>query len=121
MRWMIWGRQWGKSYQTVQWLKEDPDNRVIVTADESMADGLRRRYSLREDQVFGAGRWIHQHRHLLRKTIAIDNAEQTLPALLNVRVGLVNASGVNEQPVGLRVDEDQAKHEARAAALLNRP
>jgi hypothetical protein len=41
MRWMIWPRQYGKTYQTGLWWLEDPQNRVILTENEKLAQ-LRR-------------------------------------------------------------------------------
>lgn len=42
MRWMIWPRQYGKTYKLQEWWLEDPQNRVIVTGTEELAR-IRRR------------------------------------------------------------------------------
>jgi len=42
MKWLIWPRQYGKTYEVCQWFLEDPVQRVIITSNEGLAR-LRRR------------------------------------------------------------------------------
>lgn len=137
MRWMLWGRQQGKTYQTIKWFMEDPEHRIIITADEQMADVVRRMImeqvpyedrrmpedarrwkKLLERQVVGAVTWLRKskeltytfaHGEMKRPQVAIDNLELTLPALLNANVTVVTATGVNESPIGLVVDPRRAE------------
>jgi hypothetical protein len=121
MRWMLWGRQYGKTYQTIQWFLEEPTKRVIVCGTEAMAADIRR--SLRQKiphgplvpetgLIMGAGEWSRLlDKYIMnaasasgrlsgvRKQVAVDNLEFVLPQLLgNNKVELVTATGVNEMP-----------------------
>lgn len=42
LRWLIWPRQHGKTFEVIKWWLEDPENRVIVTASESLAQYKRK-------------------------------------------------------------------------------
>ena len=41
LRWLIWPRQHGKTFEVIKWWLEDPENRVIVTASEQLAQYKR--------------------------------------------------------------------------------
>ncbi len=95
MKFVIRPRQGGKTHETVQWLREDPGHRVIITATAEMARDLRQRYELTEKQVmtvssvrtFGRGR---------RAEYALDNLDIILPQLLGTGpnpVMVVTATG----------------------------
>lgn len=44
MKWMIWPRQYGKTYQLSQWWVDDPVNRVLLCGNEKLAQ--MRRYEV---------------------------------------------------------------------------
>lgn len=135
MRWLLWGRQYGKTYQTIKWFLEDPESRVIIQANEEMAAFTRdrilrhhlpqdidgeERQQLREllkRQVVSVHAWQRgrgqHHGRSIKPTVAVDNLEHVLPALLGTEVGMVTATGVSEQPVGLRADEYLARLQER--------
>ena len=52
---VVRGRGGGKTHAAVEWLRQDPDHRVIVTVDEQRAAEIRRQYGLTAAQVMPAG------------------------------------------------------------------
>lgn len=98
MKFVIRPRQGGKTYESVEWLREDPGHRVIITANEQMARDLRQTYGLTDKQVTtcdsirttGRGRRAVQY--------AVDNLDIILPYLLHAGpnpVSVVTATGEN--------------------------
>jgi hypothetical protein len=127
IRWLLWGRQYGKTYQTIKWFLEDPENRVIISADEQTADYTRRqimRYiggpiddveyvattrRMLKRSVVSVWSWqrsdITGVRNGVRRKVAVDNLDLVLPALLGADVAMVTATGVSERPPrGLNID-----------------
>lgn len=141
MKWLIWGRKQGKTHQTIKWFLEDPDNRTILTHDENSARQLRGRVldvypgklavdmpyphltawkKMVERHVVGVATWQRPGHHDgwrgREYKIAVENLDLALPQLLHADVALVTASGVNEKPVGLRVDPDAVRFEQQREA-----
>lgn len=48
------GRRAGKVLRAVDWLREDPENRVILASSPEQAQDLRDRFGLTDDQVWHA-------------------------------------------------------------------
>ena len=93
MKFAIRPRQGGKTHLSVEWLREDPDHRVIVTANAQMARDLRQGYGLTEKQVAVAGSASIRGR---RAEYAVDNLDIILPQLLGTGpnpVTVVTATG----------------------------
>jgi len=135
IRWMLWGRQWGKSYQTLEWFKGDPVHRVIITPNLVQAEQLRRElanyyphgpddaaaewHELLETNVVSLTQWSQEGDHHARYTrdwerfypeVAIDNLDMMLKGLVGADVSLVTASGGNDTPVGLVIDPRTLKY-----------
>jgi len=73
----------GKTYKAVQWLNQDPDNRIIIVSNSEMADIIINQYALLPKQVMSFASWkdIHNGRGM-KKEVCIDNAEIILQMLL---------------------------------------
>lgn len=100
MRVIVNGRQAGKTYALVQWVKEGEEtdsypgwSRVILTHNLEEAARLRAQYDLDYRQVFSVVEW--QHARLGRKPVevALDNADITLAHLLGQMPSLVSMTG----------------------------
>lgn len=50
------GRRAGKVLRAVDWLREDPENRVIIASSAELAQDLKDRFGLTDDQVLDASR-----------------------------------------------------------------
>lgn len=130
MRWMIWPRQYGKSYQVGRWFSEDPANRVILTENEALA--RLRRQELQDDipQGFTAATW---RRHLKERVvsfrtwhnsrrgadpfngeIAVDGLEYMLPRIFGGNVTVATGAGVNDEPDRDRAQLADTYHEQMA-------
>lgn len=130
IRWMLWGRQYGKTYQVIKWFLEDPYTRVIVTSNAVMAGNLRRQLQgkyphgkfrlttdaeawdeLLEKNVVA---WSDATQHKLKERhveVAVDNLDMILHTMCGGNeVRMVTATGVNESPVGLCVDPQMARY-----------
>lgn len=132
IRWMLWGRQYGKTYQVIKWFLEDPEHRVIVTSNAIMVDDLLRRVTAVQsvapwdaDQDSPAARKYWQDflkKSIIRYTtadqligrkvdVAVDNLDMILHTMFaGNEVRMVTATGVNESPVGLCVDPQMARY-----------
>lgn len=119
MRWMVWPRQYGKSYEIGKWWLEDPQNRVIVTANEEIARIRRREL---EDKLldFYSGLFAVEITKLLKRNImsyrswqnmrgvngsniqvAIDDLDYILQSVFGTggaSVVLAAGSGINDEP-----------------------
>lgn len=75
----------GKTHALVQWLKEDPENRVILCHAEFAADNVRRQYGLTRGQVMSYRRvtWGSDG----PKEYVIDNADLILQNLFIANTG----------------------------------
>lgn len=128
MRWMIWPRQYGKTYQVTKWIVEDLENRVILTSNESLAR-LRRRELEEEFASLNLPSLILAEYRKLLKThivsfrswqkmrgvfpptieIAIDGIDDIAEQLFGGNVQIITGAGHNEKP-----DKEQA---GKAAAF----
>lgn len=118
MRWMIWPRQYGKTYTVQQWWLEDPGNRVILTENEELArlrrrdlaDKLKSAYPglfdteierLVKNRVMSYRSWPNlRGTTLFRSQVAVDGAENILRSLLGgvCDVQVITGAGRNEEP-----------------------
>lgn len=127
IRWMLWGRQYGKTYQVIKWFMESPETRVIVTSNAVMADNLRRQLlgklpygddflatgddweALLEKNVIKYGQ--HDQLKGRKVEVAVDDLDMILHQVFGGNeVRMVTATGVNESPVGLCVDPQMARY-----------
>jgi len=138
IRWMLWGRQYGKTHQTLEWFLGDPAHRVVLAMNEIEAERLRRDLMYRspmfghypflpleewkkllQKNIVSASKWATERDHtryteedgLFLPRVAIDNLDLILDKLLGAEVALVTATGVNESPKGLRVDPQRIKYD----------
>jgi hypothetical protein len=132
MRWIIWPRQYGKTYRVKKWWLEDPANRAIVTMNEALARVRRSEladelmqaypgYSLREvDRAVKAGvmSWRSwENRRLSRppKQVALDDcAKEILRRFVGPvhELVIISDAGRNEEPdpvIQAQVDAFRAK------------
>jgi hypothetical protein len=121
IRWLVWPRQYGKTYQVSQWWLDDPAGRVILTETASLADMrkhellplLRERRQdldliecrrLLREHVMHVRGWVAGNGHALlraerrRLKIAVDGAENVLAALLGADIAVITGAGRNEEP-----------------------
>ena len=82
------GRAWGKTYAIVQWLKDDPDNRVIVEHNERAANDVAKVYDLSRTQVISFDEFQRGGRSESTR-YAIDNVD----LLFTPNVDLVSITG----------------------------
>lgn len=127
IRWMLWGRQYGKTYQVIKWFLEDPEHRVIVTSNAVLAEDTRRQLQDKYPHDPSRARTrakAEAWRELLESSVlpynddtarrlrdgrkvevAVDNLELILYRMFGGNeVRLVTATGASERPAGLRVD-----------------
>lgn len=95
---VVRGRGGGKTYAAVQWLKEDPDRRVIVTVDPARAVEIRTQYGLSTSQVMSCDGQMKppprlQGRPLAALELAIDDADELLRRAFLFKVAMVAAKG----------------------------
>ena len=90
---VIRGRQGGKTYAAVQWLEEDPEHRVIVTADAQRAESIREHYGLSASQVVTGEGLRNPGLPPRALEAAVDDAGELLAQALGIQVELVTASG----------------------------
>lgn len=95
---VVRGRGGGKTYAAVQWLREDPGRRVIVTVDEQRAAWLRKEYGLTAAQVMSAGGELRDPARLrglprAGRELAIEDLDGFLARAFTFPVGLVTATG----------------------------
>lgn len=100
MKVVVNGRQSGKTFQVVQWLKEGVEtdsypgwSRVLLCHSIEEADRLRKDYDLDYRQVFSVREW--QGAHLGRKPVevALDNADLVLAHLLGQHPSYITMTG----------------------------
>lgn len=112
VKWMIWHRQYGKTYEVEQWFLEDPRNRVIITANEQLARIRRRDLETKQTEVFRA-HWVkilkshivsfrtwQNMRGVFPPTIqmAIDGIDDMVGEIFRADVRVITGVGVNEKP-----------------------
>lgn len=88
------GRGAGKTYTLVQWLKEDLDNRVLVTINETRAQFIRNEYHLSRNNVMSVVDARTQFRGRGNKEISIDDFEEVIENLI---LDFVNAFGADNK------------------------
>lgn len=117
MKWMIWPRQYGKSYQLRQWWVNDPANRVILCENvnaakfcqEECVKLLEEKYPgnthrenrlLVRNRVYSWRTWRNSRltQDQLRCEVAIDGLEAILPHLFKGTISVATAAGSNELP-----------------------
>ncbi len=79
MKIVIAGRQEGKTYQAVQWVKEYPDKRAILCANYMEAKRLQEQYELEPEQTRLMGQPMVGYNP---REIIIDNADWVLRNLM---------------------------------------
>lgn len=104
MRVIVNGRQAGKTYSLVQWVKDGEEtdsypgwSRVILSHTLAEADRLRRLYELDYRQVFSVEEWRSARLGPKRVDIAVDNADLVLATYLQQMPSALSITG--------RVDE----------------
>lgn len=90
-KFIVTGRRGGKTTAMIAWLREQPSNRVIVTATEREAERLRREYNLEHYQVKAAERVRSGGLRGQQVTVGVDNADWVLSNILNVPVRKMSA------------------------------
>lgn len=131
IRWLIWPRQYGKTYRIEEWWLEDPENRVILCpdmvsaryrvgvlvrrlADERPDLHVTRKYV--EERVMSFRRWQHLNESLKPGTdysgceVAVDEAEVILATLLRADIKVIAGAGRNEEPDPVQAAKAAAGH-----------
>jgi hypothetical protein len=117
VRWIVWPRQYGKTYQIEQWWLENPQNRAIVTANEELARLIRTSLGrelartghglfkdeikrLLDRRVMSWRSWGNTRGEAWRMTaeVAVDEAGAVLQAMLSANVTVIAGSGKNDEP-----------------------
>jgi hypothetical protein len=135
IRWLIWPRQYGKSYEIESWWLEDPEHRVILCTDTVSASyrisvltkrlqgrdhvpGLRVTKGFMESRVMSWRTWVHKqdkpgYRSQDEWEVAIDEVGPLLAELLKTDIRIIAGVGRVEEPDPERkamVDDFHAKH-----------
>lgn len=95
MKIFVSGRRAGKTYKTIEWVKQGKEirgypywDRVILTISIAEADRLRKQYNLDYRQVFSVHEWQHRRHGTGRQTeVVLDNADIILQDLVGPLVG----------------------------------
>ena len=121
MRWIVWPRQYGKTYQIEQWWLENPQNRAIVTFNEQAARDIRLRLEaalrtvyhgpfttvlsrliadLVKERVMSWRSWesTRGESWRIKAEVAVDEAGAVLQSVLNANVTVIAGSGKNDEP-----------------------
>ncbi len=123
MRWKIWGRQAGKSYDIMQWWLESPEKRFILCGSANLVrarqDDVWRAYDeqvrrgwnvllrpaakkLIEDHILSVSQWKGKcgpgYCANASWEFAVDDAELTISQLVGANVEIVAGCGVNDKP-----------------------
>lgn len=117
MKWKIWPRQYGKTFELTKWWLEDPEHRVILCESRDLAQ-LRHadlKYQLQDARPDNT---YHQNRVLLvehiiswrtwrnstrtnaekKMDVAIDGLEAILPHLFRGNIVYATGAGTNDIP-----------------------
>jgi hypothetical protein len=112
MKYLIWKRQYGKTYEVCQWFLEDPRNRAIITANERLARIRRRDLEWKQSEVF-RDHWLKLLKthivsfrtwenmrsvHPPTIQIAIDGIDDMVHELFHGDVRIITGVGTNSQP-----------------------
>lgn len=117
MKWMIWPRQYGKTYQLTQWWVDNPANRVLLCGNEKLAQMrrdevlplLRETYPkstdrdlrmLTKNRIYSFRTWRNSAPTCdqLKCQVAIDDLEVVLDALFKGKVVYAAGAGSNDTP-----------------------
>ena len=103
MKVIVNGRQSGKTYTLVQWVKEGEQtdsypgwSRVILTHTIDEANRLRTLYDLDYRQVFSVGEWGSARLGRKPVEIAVDNADLVLMSYLGQMPAKISVTGGTE-------------------------
>lgn len=117
MKWKIWPRQYGKTYQLSGWWVNDPANRVLLCGNEKLAHMrrdevlplLREAYpgstdrdlrTLTKNRIYSFRTWRNSTvpSDQLKCEVAIDDLEVVLGALFKGKVVYAAGAGQNDIP-----------------------
>lgn len=100
MKVIVNGRQAGKTYTLVQWVKEGERtdsypfwSRVILTHNIADADRLRKDYDLDYRQVFSIGEWGSARLGPRSVELGLDNVDLLLQRMLGQMPSVITATG----------------------------
>lgn len=82
------GRGAGKTYRLVQWVLEDPENRVIYCRNAQQAAHLRQQYGLTPRQTVTPEGVYRGDLRGRRPSLAVDDAETLITGLLAKELGV---------------------------------
>jgi hypothetical protein len=86
----------GKTHLAIEWLKADPDHRVLLTTSEALAADVKKRHRLGDRQVMSYRAAPAALRGRSNIELAVDDLDAILPALLGIGplpIVLVTATG----------------------------
>lgn len=119
MKWKIWPRQYGKTYQLQEWWLGDPAHRVILCGNRNLAQIRRHDLELRLPEVYpgttkAEARSLTRNRIMSYRTwlgptlpkkgdlrdcaVAVDDLDLVLPELLKAKVAYAAGMGTNDSP-----------------------
>jgi hypothetical protein len=94
------GRQSGKTYRLIQWVKEGEQtdsypgwSRILLCHSLDEAQRLRTQYDLDYRQVFSVSEWQHARKGRKPVEVALDNADLVLGMLLGQRPSYISLTG----------------------------
>jgi len=89
MRFMLTGRRMGKTTKMIEWFKEDPANRMIVTFSEQEAHRISKEYGIPQRKVVSARKDALGGRREVR---GIDNVDIILAQMFGPEIDLMTAT-----------------------------
>lgn len=96
MKVFVSGRQGGKTTAMIEWLREDPDNRMVVCATEERAKYFRLRAGSARDRVVSYTNYQRSHGRPVE--LGIDDLDFLLATIFTPRIGMVTLTGEFEGP-----------------------
>lgn len=89
---VVGGRAFGKTHAAVQWVKQDPGSRAIVTINHKEAERLIEEYELPEECVIVADKAPHELLGRSGVDVILDNADIFLQQLFNGHLHAITMS-----------------------------
>lgn len=100
MKVIVNGRQSGKTYQLIQWVKDGEKtdsypgwSRILLCHSLDEAQRLRTQYDLDYHQVFSVDEWRHARKGRKPVEVALDNADLVLGMLLGQMPACISLTG----------------------------
>lgn len=109
------GRRGGKTYELMQWLKQDENHRQVIVHSLEYAKHLREEYDIKEERLSNPQKIVSWHsimngtnRGHPQREVAVDNVDFLISEVLHSPVELVTFTGAAKTPQELKVMRDSS-------------